>query len=311
MIAFVTRVLVELVVPARHRDRNGERLRIDRRVSDRVAVVNQVGAQALEPFDRLRIRRSSVSQARLVIEIGCFDDQRVALPPAARDAVPPPDLGGQRRSSIERHHADVVDLLVENRYQPGGLEDLVGVAVPGGQRRHSVIHDAAVGRRPIQMRVGRMLALVRDPGRSRLLCFGRQWRKPPIGRIDDERRTAHRFPAIKPVIVIRAGVSRSRLGICLECPSLLVFSDLVGSQRPVLLTLAQRQGRRGGVRPDPLQVRIAPRGSADLPVFRDRRERGVERSRCGRLLKIPFRSLAAGGLPLRGDGHHDHSNDRR
>jgi hypothetical protein len=113
------------------------------------------------------------------------------------------------------------------------------------------------------------------------------------------------------MVVIRAGIARSRLGVRLDCPPLLVFSDLVGSQRFVLLTVAQRERCGGGVRPDPLQIRVAPRGSADLPVLRNRRERGVEGSRRGRLLKIAFRSLAGRGLPLRGDGDDNHTNDRR
>ena len=67
-----------------------------------------------------------------------------------------------------------------------------------------MIEKAALLQRPILPRVGGAApAPTRRPGRHALLPFRCQRRQLSVGRIDDERRSLQRRPAIPPLVVVR------------------------------------------------------------------------------------------------------------
>src|SRR5713226_2990800 len=88
MIALVTSVLEDLIVPPWHRDGDGKRSREHRRVGDRVLIVDEAVADAREAFDGVRVLGPIVAESCLIVEIRGVHDQRLALPMASGVAIP-------------------------------------------------------------------------------------------------------------------------------------------------------------------------------------------------------------------------------
>ena len=127
-----------------------------------------------------------------------------------------------------------------------------------------MVHDAAVGRRAVQIGIRRVRPFVGDLGCARLLPFGRQRRKFPVRRVDDQRRPAGGLPAVPPELVVGAGIARSRRGVLLllalisllrswastVAPNLDVVFDLLRAAiwiwMPVYLFLMQKRVYRQG-----------------------------------------------------------------
>ena len=202
-------------------------LRVHRGIGDRVLVVDQVVAHTPEALDGVCVRRSPIPKRRLVVEVRGLDDERVAFPVPARVAVPMANGLGQVRTAVERNHPHVMDVLVEDGDDAGRLEDLIRVVVPGRERRHAVVHDAAIGGRAIQAGIGRVRPLIGLPGGARLLRLGRQRRKLAIGRIDDERGAADRLAAIPPEVVVGARVAGRGAVVLLGSGPLRELVDLL------------------------------------------------------------------------------------
>ena len=98
------------------------------------------------PFDRVLRRRPEpldgleplgrAAERRLLEEVRGFDDERVALPVAARVAhVRLQERAGHMRPPVERNDARLVHHLVADRHEARALRDVVRVAVDGRHHR--------------------------------------------------------------------------------------------------------------------------------------------------------------------------------
>src|SRR6266704_369761 len=99
------------------------------RIFDREFVEDGVLIDACEAFDHMQVFTGS-SEVSLIGEIRCVDDQRIALPAAARVAHQLADVWPQVRTPVQGYDANVVDLLLENRHVSGTLLKL-NIAVVG------------------------------------------------------------------------------------------------------------------------------------------------------------------------------------
>src|SRR5947209_8356714 len=91
------------------------------------------------------------SEVRLLREIGCVDDERAAVPTAARVAQPLTDVLWQMRAAVQRNDPNVMDHFDENDHVSGCLQDLVVVVVsarkhglPGGRPQDATFRQAPV-----------------------------------------------------------------------------------------------------------------------------------------------------------------------
>ena len=151
-----------------------------------------------------------------------------------------------------------MNVLNQNRYVIGGLQDLIRVVVPGRDRRHPMVGDAAHPRCEVQPRAGAASVLL-GPGGGPRLPFRRQPRQPAIGRIDDQRRSALGVHAsfVKPKRVVGAHASRYGrtfgAGRRVPCGRFLRREELLAGELGGPLERRER-----GVGPKTPQVRIAP-----------------------------------------------------
>ncbi len=60
VVALVARILVDVIVAARHRQRNRERFREYGGIVNRVLIIDQVGVHSREAFDRVRVCRTAI-----------------------------------------------------------------------------------------------------------------------------------------------------------------------------------------------------------------------------------------------------------
>src|SRR5207244_2338195 len=107
------------------------------------------------------------------------------------------------RTAVEGNQPYLVNLLVQDRDEGGRLRDLVIVVVPGRQRRHAVVQDAAFLQRPIDPGIESTSGLPR--GRAcieHLLTLRGQRRQPAVLRVDDQRRAADGRAAVPPELVV-------------------------------------------------------------------------------------------------------------
>src|SRR5262249_40395159 len=94
-------------------------LRPHGRITDSELVEQRVGVGPREAFDQVSIRRGA-GEVRLTLEILCLDDERIALPMAARFSLPLWNVSV--RAPIQWHDAGVVDHLREKHDVVGILE---------------------------------------------------------------------------------------------------------------------------------------------------------------------------------------------
>ena len=93
------------------------------------------------------------------VEVGRADHERVAFPVPTRVAEVLPQVGRQRRTAVDRHHAGFVDHLVADRHVAGALHHArVGVVDGRVDRVGHPARDAAVVEREVLVAVERPVA---------------------------------------------------------------------------------------------------------------------------------------------------------
>src|SRR5262245_13600133 len=153
-VTFVARVLALVVVGLRRPHRaHRERRRVRLRVVDRDAILEHLGGDAAGALRRAHVRAvRGAADAGAILEALALDDERVALPVAARVARELRDLGNRRL--VEANDARLVDHLVGDRHDARRLEDLDAVAVNRGVHAvRDTATDAAVVQREIVERI--------------------------------------------------------------------------------------------------------------------------------------------------------------
>ena len=136
------------------------------------------------------------------MEVRRLDDERVAVPAAARVAEVLTNRRRHVRAAVERNDARVVDLLHLNDDVVLRLEDSVHAHVRGEQIRNAV-GDAAIGQREI---AGAARTRRLRGGRPRAVDgLRRQRRQLAVGRILDQRRAVLEVAIGHPVLTVRAG----------------------------------------------------------------------------------------------------------
>ena len=167
------------------------------RIDEGDLVAHGVAPAACEALDQVQPRRRP---ARARLQVARLDNQRRAVPPAARVAHVHPDRrrqGRAARRSIERDDPRIVNQLVDDRDETRPLEDPhVGVV---DRREHrirkpSAVDDAADAEAVVLVRIARLATLqasarLRHGKRPGLRCSRR---KTSIGRIDRRRTCAAR-----------------------------------------------------------------------------------------------------------------------
>ena len=130
VVAFMAGVFDEfvlIVVPA-ERERTRPGCCPDRGIVDRELVPERVGTRP-----GINVRSAScfrpIHVRVLAIEVPDLDDERVAVPPAARIAEPLRQVRTEMRSAIGRNDARFVDHLLLDRDEAGALHDLQTVVV--------------------------------------------------------------------------------------------------------------------------------------------------------------------------------------
>src|SRR5580658_488409 len=125
----------------------GEDLRI---VNDQL-VAYRVGVHTRDAFNETKgvARRRGIATVspdtrRVIYEVRSLDDQRVALPMAARVSEVAPDALSDMRPLVQGNDACLVDLLVENRHESGRLHNLRSVVIARRKyRAREAARDAA------------------------------------------------------------------------------------------------------------------------------------------------------------------------
>ena len=271
-------VLVEQAVEARHGNRCGPRCRVLRRIADREPVVEGpvVGPrEALLDHGGLAAPEDGQGAAVDGDEVGRLDDQRVALPAAARVPQPLPNPSVRMRPPVERDDPGVVDHLDEDHDITRRLEDLVVVVVEAGHHRAGQpARDAPLVQVAV-FRSGRLPAAIRLAPGAPLGLRRRQRGQSAVGRVDDQRCSRHPDAPLDPEVVVRPGLARPRVDapllpghVARRVPS---HSFLFRQELPSVQVGGPFQRGRRGVRPAPLQVRVAPRGTRRRGLARPRR----------------------------------------
>ena len=197
-----------------------------------------------------------------------LDDERVAVPMAARVAVVLRHAVREMRPAVERNHARLVHHLVRDRDAVRALRDHDAVAVEHGAHAGAqAARDAAVVQREILERVERTRAeraVAGGSGGSRT-SVGRQRRRAAVRGIDDERRETENAHAIRDAMeglnvgrVIAAGLLTLR-----ALDELLLAQELLRAER---FRAVERNATHVVGRPGALQARMAPRRLRRSPV---------------------------------------------
>src|SRR5262249_43630920 len=126
---------------------HGPRPRPHRRILDGHGIFERGRARARPPLDQVQVLARAL-EIGLRAEIGHVDDERIALPVAARVAVPLADRGGQVRAAV--HHDVALPALaladvVEHRDATRRLHDAAEAAAIGGAELGQAAGEAAVG----------------------------------------------------------------------------------------------------------------------------------------------------------------------
>ena len=272
VVPLVAGVLVEHPVGAEPWNRHGPRPNPRLRIAHRELVVDRRLVDAAKALDQHHLLRRAAERrgARRIREVRRLDDQRVALPPAARVSQPLPHRPRNVRTAVHGDEARLVNLLLEDRHVPGRLHDLVVVVVAGRQARQRAADDAAavdvevlgaggeLGLAPVRVRLG---SDARPPRR-------RHRGNAPVRRVDDEGGAAvgqDPLAAVPPEVVVRRVhvAQRPRLpvvGVDLPAQPRLILGGLgLGQVRPAGELRRPLERRQRLVRPDALQIRVAPR----------------------------------------------------
>jgi hypothetical protein len=98
--------------------------------------LNRVGIHSRESLDHTQIF-ARASQWIFAVEIRCLDNERVAVPMAARIASPLPDISRDVRPDVQRNDASVMRHLEQDHHVTRRLNNLVIAVVPLRQHRRS------------------------------------------------------------------------------------------------------------------------------------------------------------------------------
>ena len=184
------------------------------------------------------------------------DDERLALPMAARH---PGELLERRLGDVvDGDDAGVVHHLVQDHHVIRGLEDHHVVVVRARRHRRAGVeaHDAPVHEAAVLVRVVHVLAAIGRSLTPRLDGFRGPGRKPPVGRIDDERGPLVvgevDAPLVPELVVRQHAALRAR-----RVPRIRRARDGV-EEVAVLPRALRRLERGGGLRVQGLLLRELP-----------------------------------------------------
>src|SRR5258707_1084361 len=209
-------------------------------IFNREFVEDGVLVDACEAFDHVQVFTGS-SEVSLIGEIGCVDDQRIALPAATRVAHQLADVWPQVRTAVQRYDAGVVDLLLENRHVSGTLLKLDIAVVGLGKHGRSLARhqDTTLAQRPAFRSIEGATPFPRLGARRRSLPrLRRQRRNSPIRRIHNQRSSSARCALrlervqseLKKIIMRFSSGALSRPGLeGLRLFRLLLFSKKLAS----------------------------------------------------------------------------------
>ena len=190
----------------------------------------------------------------------------------------------------------------------GRLQNLIVVIVEAGH--HGAGHaarDAAIVE--VQVLPGLELRAVAH-GRERRVALAHAVRLrgvSAVGRIDDERRLVAPQAAVEPEAVVGPGLSGRRRAVAVRLGLRVEFGALLRrEQRLPLEVVGPLERRRRPVRPDSLQVGVAPRRARRLLRCegRDAKRRDDRRDRRRPQqtpVQTPHLTPPASGIPLRTD----------
>lgn len=201
----------------------------------------------------------------LVAEVACLHHQRVTLPATAGIAISLANQLVQARTPVERNDAHVVYVLDQDRHVVRCLDDQIGVVVPGGYWRHSVVGDTASPRSEGEPRV-RPAADAPCLGSDSRLSGGCQRGQASVRWINNQRcpRTRGHSSLVEPVRVVGADDPRPmrafRMGRLVSGDGLFLREVLL-----VAKVAGPLEWRQRGVGPSSAQARIAPRSQRQRP----------------------------------------------
>ena len=125
------------------------------------------------------------SEVCFAVEVGGFNNQRVAFPMAAGVSHPLPDVLCQMRTPVDWNDPRIMDLLVEDHDVAGHLDQLEIVVVAGRRHGRTTVgpHDTALRYWAVFRALGWTLVRLIEYSHS-LFRVGRERRNPAVGRID-------------------------------------------------------------------------------------------------------------------------------
>src|SRR5437773_7229789 len=232
IIPLVTRVLIQRPLRLLHRNLSGPGFRPSRRIFDRELIEQRVHVDTRETFDQTQVLAGS-SEVRFIREIGCFDDQRVAVfPMATRVSQPLADVLRKMRATVQWDDSGVVNHLHQDHNRSRSLHNLVvAVVVRRKHWRSSLRHrETTLGQRSVLRTVegatsssGCLHAIGVSPLRLR-----RQRWNSSVRRVDNQRSShgGYHFSSVSPELVVRAadvGVGGSITAIPISIVNRLLF----------------------------------------------------------------------------------------
>src|SRR5438094_134244 len=143
----MTRVLENRAWDFSHRNLSRPRTRPGLRIVDGELVFDGLRVNSSEAFDHAQpIADNPVEtpNQRLVVEIGGLDDERIAVPAAARVPQPLTDTWPDVRATVHRYDSHFVDVFLETSHILRRLHDLVVVVVNSRNCWYSAVDDAAL-----------------------------------------------------------------------------------------------------------------------------------------------------------------------
>ena len=152
-------------------------------------------------------REVAAHRVAVRMEVRRLDDERVALPAAARITKVLAHRGGKVRPAVERDDSRVVNFLHLDCDVLRRLHDAIDAHVRSKEIGEPIV-DAAIGQRHV-LSGRRRASEARHQRRTRSGPLRRRRRQPAVGWIDDQRGAVLEIPVWQPVLTIRAGGAQS------------------------------------------------------------------------------------------------------
>src|SRR6266566_155438 len=210
IIPLVTRVLIQRPLRLLYRNLSGPGFRPSRRIFDRELIEQRVHVDTRETFDQTQVLAGS-SEVRFIREIGCFDDQRVAVfPMATRVSQPLADVLRKMRATVQWDDSGVVNHLHQDHNRSRSLHNLVvAVVVRRKHWRSSLRHrETTLGQRSVLRTVEGATSssgCLHAIGVSLLRLRRQRWNSS-VRRVDNQRSShgGYHFSSVSPELVVRA-----------------------------------------------------------------------------------------------------------